>query len=80
VLPGNICADGERAGRRRSAVVEASIQRGRRTRVRARQEAPPAILGQLEALAEPMDQRMRVLSRAICNRSERSSGARAAWI
>lgn len=37
-------------------VVEAYIQRGRRTPIRARQEAAPAILGQLEALAEPMDE------------------------
>ena len=36
-------------------VVEGFIVRGRRTPVRTRQEAAPAILGQLEALAEPMD-------------------------
>jgi hypothetical protein len=36
-------------------VVEGFITRGRRTSVRTRQEAAPAILGQLERLSEPME-------------------------
>jgi hypothetical protein len=36
-------------------VVEGFITRGRRTPVRARQEAAPAILGQLERLSEPLE-------------------------
>jgi hypothetical protein len=38
-------------------VVEGFMVRGRRTPVRARQEAAPSILGQLERLAAPREER-----------------------